>query len=180
MPLLVRKADSNVRSAPRLGPLTVASLSCARLSLTFSLAARKGKICAINSTSPPRKTSDKSLSWVRSAGMLKVLQTSACVSSLANFSLLETILAVNFSNSLPPRWAIISSRSLPSDEVARSSATCSRSWADERSSSSVNWGVTPASSGKRRSSEAQKEWIVWMRRPPGVSIALAKRRRAFL
>ncbi len=47
-----------------------------------------------------------------------------------------------------------------------------------RSSISVKRGVTPASSGKRRRSAAQKEWIVWIRRPPGVSIAWAKRRRA--
>jgi hypothetical protein len=32
--------------------------------------------------------------------------------------------------------------------------------------------------GKRRKSEAQKEWMVWMRSPPGVSMARANRVRA--
>ena len=45
-----------------------------------------------------------------------------------------------------------------------------------RSSISANCGLTPASSGNRRSSEAQKEWIVWIFSPPGVSMARANRR----
>jgi hypothetical protein len=43
-----------------------------------------------------------------------------------------------------------------------------------RSSISVKPGLTPASSGKRRRTEAQKEWIVWIFSPPGVSMARAK------
>ena len=40
-------------------------------------------------------------------------------------------------------------------------------------------GATPASSGKRRMRASQKAWMVWMRRPPGVSSARAKRVRAW-
>jgi hypothetical protein len=47
-----------------------------------------------------------------------------------------------------------------------------------RSSISVKPGLTPASSGKRRRTEAQKEWIVWIFSPPGVSMARAKSVRA--
>ena len=39
-------------------------------------------------------------------------------------------------------------------------------------------GRDPASSGKRRSRDAQKEWMVWIFSPPGVSIARANRVRA--
>ena len=38
--------------------------------------------------------------------------------------------------------------------------------------------ATLASNGKRCSSRSQKAWMVWIFSPPGVSIALAKRRRA--
>ena len=47
-----------------------------------------------------------------------------------------------------------------------------------RSSISVNAGLTPASSGKRRRTEPQNEWIVWIFNPPGASMARAKRVRA--
>ena len=53
-----------------------------------------------------------------------------------------------------------------------------RSKVAARSSISVNRGDTPASSGNRRSRAAQNEWMVWMRRPPGVSTAVANRVRA--
>ena len=47
-----------------------------------------------------------------------------------------------------------------------------------RSSITANSGGTPASSGKRRSSDWQNAWIVWILAPPGVSSTRAKSRRA--
>ncbi len=61
-------------------------------------------------------------------------------------------------------------------------AAASRASADSlaaaSSSSTVNPGETPASSGKRRSSFSQKAWMVWIFSPPGVSSARANRARA--
>ncbi len=57
----------------------------------------------------------------------------------------------------------------------RIAATISALW---RSSSTSKRGETPASSGKRRRSESQKAWMVWIFSPPGVSSARAKSRRA--
>ena len=59
--------------------------------------------------------------------------------------------------------------------ASRISSRRARAW---RSSRTPNWGATPASSGKRRRRASQKAWMVWMRRPPGVSSARAKRVRA--
>ncbi len=42
----------------------------------------------------------------------------------------------------------------------------------------MNCGLTRASSGKRRNTPAQNEWIVWIFNPPGVSIARANSVRA--
>ena len=58
---------------------------------------------------------------------------------------------------------------------ARAVAISSRAVA---SSSTSKAGETPASSGKRASRYWQKEWIVWILRPPGVSRASANNRRA--
>ena len=69
-------------------------------------------------------------------------------------------------------------RSSRGSASASASSTSSRSALAWRSSRTANCGATPASSGKRRSSASQKAWMVWMRSPPGVSSARAKRVRA--
>ena len=46
------------------------------------------------------------------------------------------------------------------------------------SSNTLKPGATPASRGKRCNTFSQKEWIVWIFNPPGVSSAWAKSRLA--
>ena len=69
--------------------------------------------------------------------------------------------------------------------VPRSSASASNSASVRRASScsarpSIGWnpGAIPASAGNEASRVCAKAWIVWMRRPPGVSSTRANSRRA--
>ena len=62
--------------------------------------------------------------------------------------------------------------------LSRRARAAPRSAALMRSSAISKLGATPASSGKRRSSDWQKAWIVWILSPSGTSSTAAKRRRA--
>ena len=84
----------------------------------------------------------------------------------------------SLSSSPPPKYRRTFTRNCACDPEAISSNTALRIRAAVRSSISLKLGLTPASSGKRRRMLAQNEWIVWIFKPPGVSIARANNRRA--
>ena len=76
------------------------------------------------------------------------------------------------------RWAARSSSTLGRAACNRRARAEPNKVVLMRSSAISKLGATPASSGKRRRSDWQKAWMVWIFRPSGTSSTVANKRRA--
>ena len=164
------------RAAASVGPSAIAASAGAwRASVTPPSAMRRATSASIPA-SPPRNTRPAKPSASSPSGSPSAASRLPVARSKASRA--DRIRSTRSSIDSPVKPCATASRSAWPGPEAISSSTVPRS--SRAAASSISWkrGLTPASTGKRRSSEAQKAWMVWILSPPGVSIAWAKSLRA--
>ena len=136
-------------------------------------------ISSIKPNSDPLIANEGKSPRFRFAGNLRAASRVSSVSGAKNCARLREISAVKSVRSAPVKWRSRSVTTCSSGPSTIRSTTSARRSRAVVSSISLNCGLISASSGNRRRTPEQNEWIVCIFNPPGVSIARAKSCLAF-